>query len=161
VFELGTFIFSIICFLIMFWIVSVFGFKPIAKMLEKRRTHIETQIHDAEQGRVEAENVLAEQRRMLDEARSEVKAMLEAARVRADEQGKKIVADAQAETERVIAGGRALIERERAEALNEVLTKVAGLTVELTTKLLHDHVTAQVHEDMLSEAEKRLGELVC
>lgn len=160
-FELGTFIFSILCFLLMFWIVSRFGFKPIAKMLEQRRVHVETQIADAERGRIEAERILAEQQQLLEQARSDAKNLLEAARVRADEQARTIIQEAQAESERVLAEGRALIERERAEALNEVLKKVTGLTVELTTKLLHNHVNAQVQEEMLSEAEKRLGELVC
>lgn len=160
-FELGTFIFSILCFLLMFWIVSRFGFKPIAKMLEQRRVHVETQIADAERGRIEAERILAEQQQLLEQARTDAKNLLEAARVRADEQARTIIQEAQAESERVLAEGRALIERERAEALNEVLKKVTGLTVELTTKLLHNHVNAQVQEEMLSEAEKRLGELVC
>lgn len=148
-------------FLVMFWIVSRFGFKPIAKMLEQRRVHVETQIQEAERGRAEAESILAEQQRLLEQARNDAKNLLEAARVRADEQGRQLIQEAQAEAERILADGRALIERERAEALNEVLTKVAGLTVELTTKLLQNHVTSQVQEEMLSEAEKRLGELVC
>lgn len=160
-FEFGTFIFSIIAFLIMFWIVSVFGFKPIARMLEQRRVHVQSQIEQAEKGREDAERILAEQQRLLDEAKSEAKAILDAARARADEQGRKLVQEAQAEAERVIAEGRASIERERSEAMNEVLTRVANLTVELTTKLLQNHVDEKVQAEMLSEAEKRLGELVC
>lgn len=159
-FELGTFIFSIIVFLLMFWIVSYFGFRPIANMLEKRRDHVTTQIEDAEQLRSEADAILAEQRRLLDEAKNEARAIMDAARSRADESAQQLIKDAQAEAERVIAEGRELIERERAEALNEVLTKVSSLTVELTTKLLQNHVTDQIQQEMLAEAETRLGELV-
>lgn len=160
-FELGTFVFSIIMFLIMFWIVSHFGFKPIQGMLEKRRDHVTTQIEDAERGRSEAEAILAEQKRLLEEAKNEARAIMDAARARADEQAQQLIRDAQAESERVLAEGRELIERERTEALNEVLTKVSELTVELTTKLLQNHVTDMVQKEMLAEAEKRLGELVC
>lgn len=160
-FETGTFVMSIVMFLIMFWIVSYFGFKPIARMLESRRVHVTTQIEDAEKGRSEAEAILAEQKRLLEEAKNEARAIMEAARARADEQAQQLIRDAQAEAERVIAEGRELIERERTEALTAVLTKVSNLTVELTTKLLQSHVTAEVQQEMLSEAEKRLGELVC
>ncbi|KPV42818.1 F0F1 ATP synthase subunit B [Alicyclobacillus ferrooxydans] len=159
-FELGTFIFSIIAFLLMFWIVSHFGFKPIARMLEQRRAHVTSQIEDAEKGRLEAEAILAEQRRLLEEAKNEARAIMDAARARADEQAQQLIHAAQAESERVLADGRELIERERNEALASVMDQVAKLTVELTTKLLQNHVTEQLQQDMLAEAEKRIGELV-
>jgi len=148
-------------FVVMFLIVWSVGFKPVAKMLEKRRVHVTTQIDEAERGRAEAERILAEQIRVLEESRTEAKAIMEAARVRAEEQARSMIEEAQAESARELAEGRSLIERERAEAMNEVLTKVANLTVELTTKLLAEHVTAQVQADMLAKAEQRLGELVC
>jgi F-type H+-transporting ATPase subunit b len=161
VFELGTFVLSIVSFLIVFWIISRVGFKPLGKMLQDRRLYIETQITDAEQGRKEAEGILADQRQLLEQSRQEAKTLLDAARVRADEQAREMIREAQAEAARVLEENRAAIERERTEALNETLTKVAALTVELTTKLLHNHVSEPVHAEMLTEAEKRLGELVC
>lgn len=159
-FEVGTFIFSIVMFLVMFWIVWSFGFKPIARMLEQRREHVTSQIEEAEHGREEAERILAEQKRVLEESRNDAKAIMEAARTRAEEQTRTMIEEAQAESARVLDEGRLLIERERAEAMSEVLTKVANLTVELTTKLLAEHVTAQVQEEMLAKAERQLGELV-
>ncbi|MBX6352106.1 MAG: F0F1 ATP synthase subunit B [Thermoflavifilum sp.] len=160
-FELGTFVVSIITFLILFWLIKHFGFEPLAKMLEQRRVHIETQISEAEKSRAEAEALLAEQRRLLEEARQEAKRLLESAQARADEQARQIVAEAQAEAQRILEEGRQVIERERAEALSAVLDRVSQLTVELAAQLLREHVTPQVHEEMLQEAEKRLGELVC
>lgn len=160
-FQIGTLVVSLIAFLILFWLIKVYGFEPLAKMLEKRRQHIEQQITEAEEGRAQAERLLAEHRQMLDEARHEAKAMVDSARGRADEQARQIVAEAQAEAARLLEENRSLISRERQEALNGVLEQVSALTVELTTKLLQGHVTEAVHEEMLKEAEKKLGELVC
>jgi F-type H+-transporting ATPase subunit b len=160
-FELGTFLVSIITFLILFWLIKRFGFEPLAKMLEQRRVHIETQISEAEKNRAEAEALLAEQRRLLEEARQEARRLIESAQTRADEQARQIVAEAQAEAQRILEEGRQVIERERTEALGAVLERVSQLTVELATQLLREHATPQVHEEMLREAEKRLGELVC
>jgi len=161
VIQVGTMIVSVVAFLIMFLIIQRFGFKPLGRMLEQRRIHIETEINEAEQGRAQAERLLAEQRQLLEQARNEAKQLLDAARSRADEQARELVQEAQTESARILAEGRQLIERERAEALNEVYTKVAALTVELTTKLLRNHVSQSVHDEMVAEAEKRLGELVC
>lgn len=159
--EPGTMIVSLLGFLITFGIIYKVAFKPLSNIMEQRRVHIERQIQSAEEGRTEAERLLAEQRLLLDQARNEAKELLDVARRRADDQARTIVAEAQAEAQRLLEEGRQLIERERAEALSAVLERVAGLTVELTTKLLHDHVSAPVHDEMITEAEKRLGELVC
>ncbi|MFB5191024.1 F0F1 ATP synthase subunit B [Alicyclobacillus fastidiosus] len=161
VFQLGTFIFSIVCFLIVFFIIQRFAFKPLANMLEQRRKHVESQITDAEHSREEAAKLLSEQKRLLDEARKEAKNILDAARVRADEQAREIIQKAEDEVSRILEENRAAIARERDEAIAAVTQRVALLTVELTSKLLHEHVTAEVHNEMVAEAEKRLGELVC
>ncbi|RIV21017.1 ATP synthase F0 subunit B [Alicyclobacillaceae bacterium I2511] len=145
----------------MFWLIQHFAFKPLAKMLEQRRNHVETQIAEAEQGKTEAEKLLAQQRDLLEQSRREARELLEVARVRADEQARQLVEEAQLQSQRILTEGRALIERERAEALAGVLGQVTQLTVELTTKLLRDHVSEAVHAEMLKEAEQKLGELVC
>lgn len=161
VFQVGTFVFSIISFLIVFFIVQRFAFKPLARMLEQRRKHVETQIHEAEKSREEAANMLSEQKRLLDEARKEAKHLLDAARVRSDEQAREMIQKAADEASRILEENRAVIARERDEALAAVTARVAELSVELTTKLLHNHVSTELHQEMVTEAEKRLGELVC
>lgn len=161
IFQPGTFLVSIVTFLIMFLIIRQFGFKPIAKMLEQRRKLIQDEIQGAENSNQEAARLLEEQRKLLDQARQDAKNIMESARVRSEEQGRQIIQEAQAEATRILEEGRALIERERAEALNGVFDKVASLTVELTTKLLHNHVSSAVHDELVAEAEKKLGELVC
>ncbi len=151
---------SLLAFLIVFFIIYKVTYKPLSNMMEQRRQHIEHQILSAEQGRAEAEKILAEQRKLLDEARRDAKEIMDTARARAEKQAQDIIDAAQAEAQRILDEGRQLIERERAEAMNGVMEQVAALTVELTTKLLRNHVSEPVHEEMLKEAQKNLGELV-
>jgi F-type H+-transporting ATPase subunit b len=158
--EPGTLIVSLLGFVITFFIIYKVTYKPLSNMMEQRRQYIEGQIRSAEEGRAEAERILAEQRKLLEDARREAKELIDTARVRADQQAQDIIQAAQAEAERILAEGRKLIERERAEAMSAVLEQVANLTVELTTKLLRNHVSQPVHDEMLKEAEKNLGELV-
>ncbi len=161
VFELGTFLVSIVTFLIMFLIIKRYGFGPMAKMLEKRRLYVETQITDAEQNRLQAERFLTEQQQLLESARQQAKELLDTARIRADEMAREIVNDAQAESRRLLEENRQLIERERAEVLSGVMASVSGLTVELSEKLLRRSLSHEAHREMVEEAEKLLGELIC
>ncbi|MCY0902408.1 MAG: F0F1 ATP synthase subunit B [Firmicutes bacterium] len=160
-FELGTFIVSIITFLILFYFIQRYGFRPFAKVLRARYDYVTLQVTDAEQSRAQAQKFLDEQRQLLDETRHQVKDMLDAARVRADEQGREILAQAQEESARLLEENRELIERERAEMLSAVMQSVSSLTVELSEKLLRRHLAQEAHDEMVKEAEKILGELVC
>jgi len=159
--QLGTMIVSVLTFLIMYLLIKRYGFKPLAEMLEKRRVHISTEITEAESSRRQAELLLAEQRQLLEHARNEAKQIVDVARTRADAQAHDILQTAQTEAERLLEEGRERISRERDEAMNSVFTQVSTLAVNLSTKLLHNHVTPAVHDDMLLEADKSLGELVC
>ncbi len=160
-FEFGTFIVSIVTFLILFWIIKTYGFAPLARMLEQRRQLIEGQITEAEQNRLQAEKYLNEQHILLDEARKQAKEIVDAARARADEQAREIVVAAEEEASRHLESNRQLIERERAEAMNQVMSSVSSLTVDLSEKLLHRHADETAHNEMVQEAEKMLGDLAC
>lgn len=159
--EPGTLIFSLLGFLIIYWIIWKVAYKPLSKMMEQRRTYIEDQITSAEASSTEAQKLIEEQRALLEQARSDVREMLDSARTRADEQARDIIGKAQEEANRLLEEGRQLIERERKEAAQEVLTQVADLTVQLTTKLLRNHVTEEAQAAIVKEAERELGELVC
>ena len=159
-FELGTFVVSIVGFLIVFWIIFHYGYKPFANILDKRRQYVESQITDAEQRKVQADAVLAENQKLLDDARRQSKEFLESARLRADEHMRSVIEAAEKESRRLLEEAREQIERERKETLDTVLQTASALTVQIAEKLLMNHITTAVHEELQQEAEARLGELV-
>ena len=159
-FELGTFIVSIVGFLIVFWIIFHYGYRPFAKILDQRRMYVESQITDAEARKVQADAVLAENQKLLDDARRQSKEVIENARLRADEHMRSVIEAAEKESRRLLEEAREQIERERKETLDTVLQTASALTVQVAEKLLMNHVTPSVHEELEKEAEARLGELV-
>lgn len=160
-FEFGTFVVSIITFLILFLIIRRFGFDPFNNILEKRRQFVIDQLNEAERNRLQTDQYLNDQRQLLENARHQAHELLDAARQRADEQAREIVRLAQEEAQQLLEANRQLIERERAEAMNKVLTAVSSLTVELSEKMLRRHSGEAEHQAMIAEAEAQLGELVC
>lgn len=160
-FEFGTFLVSIISFLIVFLLIRHWAFAPLANMMEKRRLYVESQLSDAENQREQAAKLANDQNELLEASRKQARDMIDHARIRAEEQAREIVEQAQAEAERVLEQGRALVERERQEAVNAVLAQVTSLTVQISEKLLRDHVSEALHDELVKEADARLGELVC
>lgn len=159
-FELGTFLVSIVGFLIVFAIIFKLGYKPFARILEARRVYVETQVSEAEQRKLQAEEILAENQRILEDARRQSREILDTARLRADEHLRSVVENAEKESKRLLEEAREQIERERKETLATVLQSASALTVQMAEKLLLNHVTPAVHEELEKEAKERLGELV-
>ena len=160
-FEFGTFVVSILTFLVLFLIIRRFGFDKFNNILEKRRQFVIDQLNEAEHNRLMAEQHLNEQKQLLEAARHQAHELLETARQRADEQAREIVRTAQDEAQKLLEANRELIERERDEAMNTVLAAVSSLTVDLSEKLLRRHSGDVEHQAMIAEAEAQLGELVC
>jgi F-type H+-transporting ATPase subunit b len=134
--ELGTLLTQAIVFLVLLLAVRKFAMGPIVAVMEKRRQYVENEISTAERSRKEAEALLAEQRRVLDEARLEAKSIIDRATKQASDEAAKIVAEAQAAAERMKADASAELAREVAKAKAELRDQMTGLSVLLASKII-------------------------
>ncbi len=78
-------------FLVLFFLLQRFLFKPVVGMLESRAQRVRASMEQADQARRAAEQAEADRQRLLAETRREA----EQIRARADEQAKRILADAE------------------------------------------------------------------
>ena len=69
--ELGLIIWQLIAFAILFFILAKFAWKPILSALDERDSTIEASLNEAEKARLEMENLVADNERLLQEARVE------------------------------------------------------------------------------------------
>jgi F-type H+-transporting ATPase subunit b len=79
-------------FLVLLWLLQRFLFKPVVGMLDARAQRVRDSMEQAEQARRAAEQAEADRQTLLAETRREA----EQIRARADEQAKRILADADA-----------------------------------------------------------------
>jgi F-type H+-transporting ATPase subunit b len=79
-------------FVVLLWLLQRFLFKPVVGMLEARAQRVRDSMDQAEQARRAAEQAEADRQTLLAETRREA----EQIRARADEQAKRILADADA-----------------------------------------------------------------
>ncbi len=78
-------------FLVLFFLLQRFLFKPVVGMLESRAQRVRASMQQADQARRAAEQAEADRQRLLAETRREA----EQIRARADQQAKRILADAE------------------------------------------------------------------
>lgn len=156
--EWGTMLTQLIVFIILLLAVRKFAMGPIMQVLEKRRQHIENQITTAERNRQESEALLAEQRRILDEARSESKAILDRAAKQANDEAARIVAEAQATAERLKADASADIAREVEKAKAELRDQMAGLSVLLASKIIEKELDEAAQKETIDKFLAQVGD---
>jgi F-type H+-transporting ATPase subunit b len=156
--EWGTMLTQLIVFIILLLAVRKFAMGPIVAVMEKRRQHIENEIATAERSRQEAEALLAEQRRVLDEARSESKAILDRAAKQASDEAARIIAEAQATAERLKADASADIAREVEKAKAELRDQMAGLSVLLASKIIEKELDEAAQKEAVDKFLAQVGE---
>src|SRR5271168_3398984 len=107
--SLGVMIWTLIAFLIALFLLRKLAFPPISAALEKRQKAIEDSIDSAQRTREEAEQLLAEYRERLAEARGQSEEIVQRARQAADahereshERAQQIAAEGAAKAQRDI-----------------------------------------------------------
>ncbi|MBO8165553.1 MAG: F0F1 ATP synthase subunit B [Brevibacillus sp.] len=156
--EGGTMLFQLIVFLVLIFLVSRFAMKPAMAVMEKRRQHVANEIETAERSRQEAEALLAEQRRLLDEARLEAKEILDRVTKQANDEAARIVEEAKASADRLKAEARAELAREVEKAKAELRDQMAGLSVMLASKIIEKELDEAAQKASIDQFLKQVGD---
>lgn len=146
-----TFVAQIVNFLFLVWVLAKFAYKPLTKMMEDRKAKIANDLSGAETARAEAEKVKAEADAALTQARQEAAAIVEAARVNAQTAADKIMADANAAKEALLAQGREEAAIEKKKAMEEVRAQVIELSMAAAGKIIEKKLSTAADKKMAAE----------
>jgi F-type H+-transporting ATPase subunit b len=154
---IGLMVWTLLVFGVTMVLLAKLAFPPISEALGRRQHAIEESIDSAERTRTEAEQILAEYRERLKEAREQSEEIVQRARQTADsheheakERSQEILAEAAERAERDI-------EAATKRALADIRKEVADLTImateEVTRKTLDDADQKRLVEEALSELD--------
>jgi F-type H+-transporting ATPase subunit b len=150
--DIGLMIWTLLVFGISFWILGKYVFPRIAEALDRRQHAIEASIDAAEQTREEADQILAEYRERLAEARGQADEIVARARKTGEAAESEIVAGARSKREEMMEQTRRDIEAETRRAIQEIRAEVADLTVMATEKVTRKSLTDEDHKRLVEEA---------
>jgi F-type H+-transporting ATPase subunit b len=154
--ELGLMIWTLLAFGITFLVLRKLAFPRIAEALDKRQRAIEESIDTAARTKVEAEELLAEYRERLKEARAQADEIVSRARKAGETVEAESLADAKAKREELLQQTRRDIEAETRRAIQEIRNEVADLTIMATEKVTRKTLDEADQKRLVEEA---LGEL--
>src|SRR5258706_764510 len=116
----GLMIWTVLFFLIVFFILRKYAFGMIQRTLDQRREHIENAIAAADEAKSEAQKLLDEHKKLIGEARSDAEAILAEARKTGESMERRMKEETEAERQRRIEETRKEIASETARALEQI-----------------------------------------
>ena len=155
--NVGLMIWTLLLFGISMWILWKLAFPRISEALDKRQHAIEESIDHAERVRHEADDLLAEYRERLREARTQAEDILDRARKTGEATERAAQEQAEDRRRQLMEQTRREIESETRRAIQEIRREVADLTVmateKVTRKVLDEEDQRRLVEDALSELD--------
>ena len=154
---LGLMIWTLVLFLFTMWVLSKVAFPKIQEALDKRAKTISESIEAAERQRKESDELLAEYRARLSEAREQADDIMARARKSAETAEAEAAAAGKEKREELVEAAKRDIEAETRRSLDQIRQEVADLTVlateRVTRKSLTDEDQKRLVEEALSEVD--------
>ncbi|HVW47321.1 MAG TPA: F0F1 ATP synthase subunit B [Solirubrobacterales bacterium] len=152
----GLMIWTLIIFLFTMWVLSKVAFPRIQEALDKRAKTIADSIDAAERQRKESDELVAEYRGRLAEAREQADEIMARARKAADTAEQEAQAAGREKRDELVAQAQRDIEAETRRSLEAIRREVADLTVLATEKVTRKTLTEADQKRLVEEA---LGEV--
>lgn len=143
---------TIINLLVLFLILRHFFWKPVSAFLEKRRQGINDDLDSARRDREEAEQLLAEHRKLIATNKEEAAKIINAAIHQGDLRKDEIIAQAGQEAAVLIERAKIEIAQERTKAVEELRAEISQLAIMVAEKMLTRSLTAEDREAIFAAA---------
>jgi F-type H+-transporting ATPase subunit b len=153
----GLMIWTIVCFLVVLFVLRKFAFGPIQQMIDQRRERIQQAIAEADNAREEARNLLEEHRKLIGQAKSESEEILAEARRVGDAQRERVREETEQDRQRRLEETRRQVDQATTQALGQIRDEVGRLSLlaaeKITKKSLTDADQQRLIDEALSEID--------
>jgi F-type H+-transporting ATPase subunit b len=141
--ELGLFVWTLVAFLIVFFILKKFAWKPILKTLGEREKGIADSIAAADRVKQEMAQMQSENEKLMAQAREERTQMLREAKQMSEQIIAKAKEDTRAITDKMVADAQQQINQQKMAAMTDVKNQIGALAVEVAEKLLRQKLSSE------------------
>lgn len=141
--DIGYFAWAFLIFLVLFFVLKKFAWKPIIKMLNEREQNIAGAIAQAEKIKAEMAQMQSENETLLAKAREERAQLLKEARLTKDKIINEAKDQAKIEANKIIIDAQQAINAQKMAAITEVKNEVGKLVIEVSEKVLKHELSDQ------------------
>jgi F-type H+-transporting ATPase subunit b len=149
--EGGLMFWTVLVFVILLLVLRRFAWPAILGAVEAREKALEEQIVQAKRDREEAAALLAEHRKLVQDARAQAHQIVADAKALGDKEREASLAKLKEEQEALLARARAEIQTERDRAVQELRREAVDLSLAAATKLVGQRLDGDADRRIVAE----------
>ena len=155
--DIGLLFWMFLAFVVVFFILAKFGFPAIIDMVENRKKYIDESLRKAHEASERLENIQPEGETILQEAREKQAFIMKEAAETRDAIVEKAQEKARDESARLLADAKKQIEIEKQNAIRDIRSQVAELSVQIAEKVLRERLSSD--EQQMEMIDRLLDEV--
>lgn len=145
--DIGLVFWSTIAFIVLFFVLRAFAWKPILKAISDREQGIEDALLKADKMKAEMAALKNENEAMMAQAREERAVMIKEAKEHAAKMVSEAKDKAKAEYDRIVADAQLAITQQKNAALTDVKNQVGALVIEVSEKVLRRELSNKAEQE--------------
>jgi F-type H+-transporting ATPase subunit b len=157
--NLGYLISQMINFLLLLVILRIFLYKPIVRMLDRRREKIKSDLEEAETARSQAESAKQQYEKELEDAREERRSILAQAREQGEKTRQEILEAARGEAQQLVAKTEEEMEALRKQTLASAQEEIVDLALAAASKVIGASLDEKDQRRLIRDFIAEVGEL--
>ncbi len=143
----GLAIWSLLIFLLFWYLMAKFAFKPIAQALVKRENDIQDAIDQAKKAREEMANMKAENEKLLAQAREERAKILQEAKDIKNQMIGEAKDKAKEEASKIVSNAMNDIENQKKAAIAEVKNELGNIALSIAEKVIKKELKGNAEQE--------------
>lgn len=147
--SVGLMVWSTAVFLILFFVLAKFAWKPVMAGIKEREQSIEDALNKAELAKQEMARLTAQNEDLMKQARDERDAMLKEAKMLKDNIVNDAKTQAQTEGAKLIEKAKNEIENQKKAALAELRGQVSSLSLDIAERVLRNQLADKAKQQEL------------
>ena len=148
----GLFIWTILTFLLLYFVLAKFAWKPLLKALESRENDIQSSIEDAEKAKSELENLNHEAEKIITKARLDAQEIRSEAKISAEKIKAEIRSQAENDAKKIKDEANIQIQVEKDKAISEIRQEVVTLTMLVAEKVIGKNLSVEDNQQLIEKS---------
>ena len=157
-FNTWTALFILLNTVTMFLVLKKFLFKPVLKMIEDRQKEIDDLYADADQAKLEAEDMRAEYQLKLSDATAASERIVKEAVARGQSREEEIIRQANREADAIRDKAVADMDRQKRKAVNDAKDQICVIALDIAGKVVGRELNEQDQTQLVNSFIEELGE---
>ena len=155
----GLYVWTILTFLLLFFLLTKFAWKPLLKALAEREEKIRSSLEKADEAQQKLERLGAEGEEIIGKARAEAQSIVSDGKKASEKVRGEIETKAKEKANTIVAQAEKQISAEKEQALSDIRGEVAALSIQIAEKLIRKNLSKKDNMTLIKESFDKAGKI--